>query len=403
MQATHQEQLTTWIDTVSSHLPTLSKPQATVLALWSFVAMLMQTASLSVASLTLAGLLGQKSNTVRQRLREFYKPKQKKKGHQRRDLKVHTCFAPLLTWIIELWPGQQIALALDPTLCRDRFVCLAVSLVYRGGSLPVAWHILPANQEEPWMPHYEQMLTQVRVAIPAGYTVLILTDRGLYSKLLYRHIQTMPAHPFMRITANGLFLPKTAPHTWLALREIVPGPGHYYIGRGTMFKTPRCRLKCTLVVLWEEGYDTPWYLITDLAPEDCDGSYYGLRAWIEQGFRCVKSSGMKWEQSRIRACERMERLWLVYAVSMLWSHAVAGAIETDEEALLELHWSVVDLFDRCEGGRRRRVRRFRLGMLALLILLLRQKPLPMPEALHPDPWPVTTGCQRVFLQSEHPP
>lgn len=403
MQATHHEQISSWTREVSTHLPVLSKPQARVLALWSFAAMLNQTASLTAAALLLAGLLGQKSNTVRQRLREFYKPQDKKKGPQRRELDVSTCFAPLLTWILQLWPSRQIALALDPTLCRDRFVCLAISLVYQGGALPVAWRILPAGQKGRWMPHYKDMLTQLGAAVPEDYTVLVLTDRGLYSKPLYQHIRQVGFHPFMRITDTGLFWPQRHPHRWLALREIVPHPGCYYIGRGTMFKTPERRLGCTLVVLWEEGYEEPWYLLTDLEPEACDGRYYGLRMWIEQGFRCVKSSGLKWEQSRMTDCRRMERLWLVYAVSLLWSHALAGAIETDEQALLKLNWSVVDLFGRSGERTRRRLRRYRMGMLALLLLLLRQEPVPMPRALQPDPWPMTQNCQRVFLGSADPP
>ncbi len=129
MHATRHEQVNTWITTVSSQMSHLSKPQATVLALWSFAAVIAQSASMTLSALLLAGLLAQKANTLRQRLKEFYKPQAAKKGDQRQELDVEACFAPLLSWVLRLWPGQQIALALDPTLCRDRFVCLSVALV----------------------------------------------------------------------------------------------------------------------------------------------------------------------------------------------------------------------------------------------------------------------------------
>src|SRR5215470_5130098 len=38
----------------------------------------------------------------------------------------------------------------------------------------------------------------------------------------------------------------------------------------------------------EEGYKDPWLLLTDLAPEASDAGWYGLRAWIEQGFKITK-------------------------------------------------------------------------------------------------------------------
>lgn len=399
----HEDQLRHWTETVQVQLDTLSKPQATVLALWSFATVILQTASLSMASLLLAGLLDQKTNTVRQRLREFYKPKAKKTGAQRQELDVTVTFAPLTRWVLSLWPEPQIALALDPTLCRDRFACLAVSLVYQGGSIPLAWKILPANTKGAWMQHWKPLLETIRAAVPAGYTVLVLTDRGLYQKDLFRQIRALAFHPFMRLNKNGQFCPADRPcqaRRWWPLPELLPGPGHYYIGRGAMFKTRRCRLSCTLVVLWEAGYAEPWYLITDLEPAACEGACYGLRAWIEQGFRCIKSGGCQWEQSRITECARMERLWLVYALSLLWTQALAGEIEAGQARWMPLALSLVDLFGRSQRRAHRRIQRHRLGFIVLLLMLIKGRRLPVPRTLQPDPWPVTSGCRRVQLFKE---
>jgi len=57
---------------------------------------------------------------------------------------------PFLSWIVTLWTGPQLALALDATALGDRFVVLAVCVVYRGCAIPVAWTILPANQPGAW-------------------------------------------------------------------------------------------------------------------------------------------------------------------------------------------------------------------------------------------------------------
>jgi heme exporter protein D len=51
--------------------------------------------TLTAVALLLTQLVGQKRNSVRQRLREFYQEADAKKGEHRRQLDVRPCFAPL--------------------------------------------------------------------------------------------------------------------------------------------------------------------------------------------------------------------------------------------------------------------------------------------------------------------
>ena len=56
-----------------------------------------------------------------------------------------------------------------------------MSVLYRGSAIPVAWHILPANQKGPWLSPILDLLHRLAPAIPQTTTVLVLTDRGLWS------------------------------------------------------------------------------------------------------------------------------------------------------------------------------------------------------------------------------
>jgi hypothetical protein len=134
-----------WLTIIMQHLSHLSKPQATVLALWSFGMVLARSCALSAVSSLLAAGMQRSEQTVRQRLREWYYDTQRKRGPKRQALRVETCFAPLLGWVVSWWQGTQLALALDATTLGTRFVVLAVSVVYRGCAIPVAWVILPAG------------------------------------------------------------------------------------------------------------------------------------------------------------------------------------------------------------------------------------------------------------------
>ena len=44
---------------------------------------------------------------------------------------------------------KLLAIALDATTLGQRFVVLAVSVVYRGCAVPVAWKILQATEKQP--------------------------------------------------------------------------------------------------------------------------------------------------------------------------------------------------------------------------------------------------------------
>jgi hypothetical protein len=168
-----------WTSIIHTHLPHLSKPQAAVLALWSLGMVLARSCALTAVSVWMATLLQRKENTVRQQLREWCYEAEAKRGDQRQALAVEACFVPLLQWILRTWQGTQLALALDATTLGTRFTVLAISVVYRGGAIPVAWTILPATVPHAWRREWLRMLRLLRPAIPHGWTVIVLADRGL--------------------------------------------------------------------------------------------------------------------------------------------------------------------------------------------------------------------------------
>jgi len=138
-----------WTTIIHTQLPLLSTPQATVLALWSLGMVLARSCALSAVSVWLATWLQRQEQTVHQQLREWCYETQAKQGIHRQALAVEPCFVPLLRWVLSRWQGTQLALALAATLRGTRFAVLAVSVVYRGCAMPVAWTIVLANPPRP--------------------------------------------------------------------------------------------------------------------------------------------------------------------------------------------------------------------------------------------------------------
>ena len=99
---------------------------------------------------------------------------------------------------------------------------------------------------------------------------------------------------------------------------------------------PWRRLDCTLLACWESGHDEPWFVLTDLGPDQSESLWYGMRAWIEHGFKLLKSQGWQWQMTRMPAPDRASRLWLVLAVATRYVLAVGGeadAGDTEVETL----------------------------------------------------------------------
>ncbi len=169
-----------------------------------------------------------------------------------------------------------------------------------------------------------------------------------------------------------------------------PGPS----GRGTGIAFARHQVPCTLLARWEDGDKDPWLLLTELAPEASDAGWYGLRAWIAQGFKITKRAGWPWHRPRMTDPARAARLWLAVAVATLWLLSVGGGADEAIPAS-----TLGDIIALCPGHPRTRraprlrlVSVFRQGWVALLVALLRHDPLPQGHVV-PEPWPTVPALE----------
>jgi hypothetical protein len=371
---------------VSTNLPHLTKPQATVLALWSFGIAFTRCCGRGTVATFLALLLHDKLANIEQRLYEWCLDAPDKAGSKRQALDVTTCFAPLLGWIVRLWDSTQLALTVDASSLGDRFVVLAVSVVYRGCAIPVAWTILPAGQKGAWKREWLRLLRLLRPAIPPGWTVVVVADRGLYARWLFGRIVRLGWHPLLRVNQGCKFRPAgTAKFVWLS--ELCGQVGQRWRGRGTAFSTRQSQLECTLLAWWGEGHKEPWYILTDLAAEESDAQWYGLRSWCEQGFKCIKRGGWQWQMTQMSDPARVARLWLALAVATLWVISVGSDLEVEPPATVVEVPDLQALLGRRAPIQPRQTRLFRLGWLWLLVRALKGTALPLPSRLVPEPWP----------------
>jgi hypothetical protein len=286
------------------------------LAWYSFAVTVVQSCGMSHVACFLACLVGQKENTVRQRLREGLYEAERKRGAQRREIDVVLCFAPLLNWVLTVWrsPDKMMVLALDATTLRQTFTVLSISVLIGRCAIPIAWTVLTATQPGAWKPHWQGLLRSLPV--PTDLTVLALADRGLYAKWLFKTMVAVGWHPLLRINAQGwVQVHETGQR--LPLAQLANAClGKWWHGQVTCFSADK-RLTCTLLVLWDRQQQAAWLLVTDLPPAQVSPTWYLLRMWIEAGFKALKSAAFHWERTRRLDPARTERLWLALALACL--------------------------------------------------------------------------------------
>jgi hypothetical protein len=143
-------------------------------------------------------------------------------------------------------------------------------------------------------------------------------------------------------------------------------------------------LACTLLACWDAGHAEPWWVRTDLPVSAASPCWYAFRAWIEQGFKVIKSAALPWQYTRMTKAERAERLWLALAVTMLWLVVIGATVEGAErkETLTEIGAPV----PRPRRKAPRRHRLFVVGMAEWLAALVSGQSLPEGKLAH-EPWP----------------
>jgi hypothetical protein len=390
MQVVKNAQLNEWTRTVIKKMPHLTKSQAVVLAMWSFGIVMTQSSGLTTVSVFLATLLGKKENTVRQQLREWYRDGKDKKGDGRASLDVTACFSPLLLWILSLWPvdEKRLVLAADASTLSTRFTVLAISVVYRGVGIPVAWKIVAATQPGSWKPYWLELFDHIKNGVESDWFVIVATDRGLYAEWLYNQIKSVGWHPFMRINQQGQFQ-HHGQKEWCLLKSLVPKVGEGWKGLVTCFKTNS--IECTLLGRWESDYIDPWLIVTDLPPEVADACWYSMRSWIECMFKDGKRGGLAWHQTKMIHPKRAERHWLAIAIAILWQVSVGGAVDANLpiSSVDELPPNHIARRNFKHRGKNRWLSCFRRGYLVIKAAFLNHLTLPH-SGFFPEPWPTFT-------------
>lgn len=344
----------------------LSKPMIEVLSLYVLAMVMLRHCGQSKIANLLGQLLNRRPESVKQRLRELTYEATAKRGEKRQELTVESSFAPLLKWVMSKFKAsnRQLVLALDVTYLSNRFTILVISVLVGRTGIPVAWHIQKGDTKGSWNDIWFTLLRHIAPAVPSNWRVSVLTDSGLYSKVLFKKLRdTYGWVPFMRIDGGQASFKPKGERKWQPVSQLVCKGMTPVTIEGTCFKTKP--LRCTLSLQWGADYDKPCLIVTSLPPHAVDPALYALRYWIECGFKDFKRGFFHWEQTKMTCPQRAQRLWLVMSIAMLWLTALG------EETLDAFQW-------RSYRRTRKQTRTLSApvqGWITFLVCILRGEPL----------------------------
>src|SRR5260370_32358473 len=83
-------------------------------------------------------------------------------------------------------------------------------------------------------------------------------------------------------------------------------------------------------------------------------SWYGVRTWIEGGFKDFKRGLWGWHHSKMERASSVERLWLAMALAQFWCVSLGCQAEAEQEAEFRQNEPGASLPERHIAHRRRK-------------------------------------------------
>lgn len=248
---------------------------------------------------------------------------------------------------------------------------LMFALAWHQRALPLLWRSWCTTEpNQNWRAAIRAMLPEITNLLPADTTPVLLTDRQFPGRPLLRMLRAQGWHWLLRVRRN--FPIRLADGQVIRLGELAPCQGTRALRRGATIRD----VPTNIVATWRKTDPEPWLLITDLPPTAQCCCTYRIRTWEEELFRDLKSYGWHWDQSKVKAPERVERLLAVLALATLWMLALGQRV---------IKQGLRSVF---ESGRQRRRSRFQLGIALFRRLMANDQPVPcllrfLPEASSP--------------------
>jgi hypothetical protein len=230
------------------------------------------------------------------------------------QITTETYFAPFAQALLAGLGQDPIVLVIDGSQLGRGCMCLMVSVVYQGRSLPLGWLVFRGQKGHATEARHIEVLQQVKSLLPADTQVIVLGD-GEFDGVTW--LQTLSDH-------GWLYVCRTAKNAILYEEEVRFSFAQWGVMCGQCLSVENIaftdqRYPLGLAIAWwDVAYQAPIYLVTNLqlAEEAC--FYYRQRFCIETFFSDQKSRGFHLHKSHLADPQRLSRLLIAACLAYIW-------------------------------------------------------------------------------------
>ena len=220
-------------------------------------------------------------------------------------IEVEEIWDPFLAQVLPTWRTQPVTLILDITPFEEHAQVVSLGLVQQSRVLPLAWKVMPGQEE--WEQGQWEMVAALfeRVARALGEAdCTVIADRGLSCLTLIGLCQAHGWHDVLRINQDEYAQRKRYGtfQGWQTCSEIVAHTGQSWFGTVRLWKEHA--FETQLRAVWEEGHEEAWFLISDQPAGRKRIQQYRWRMRVESPFQDRKSRGWQWESTHVRQRDR---------------------------------------------------------------------------------------------------
>jgi hypothetical protein len=294
---------------------------------------------------------GAKQESVIERFRRFLK-------HDAQT--IDGWFLPVAKQLLSTLAEQPIQVVMDGSVVGRGCIALMLSVVYHGRALPLCWLVVRGAKGHFPASVHQELLAQVHAILPPRASVTFLGDGEFDGVELQAELQRREWHYVCRTASNIL----------LCVSGLSFHVGDLGPERGEMVTVTPAAMTAeqygpvSILAIWEQAYQEPIYLVTNMVDLDRAVRLYKKRAHIETFFSDLKSRGFQIHKSHLSDPRRLSRLLIAACLAYLWI-IYLGVCALRDDWMRRLHRQ-----DRCD------LSLFRLGLRLLAHALKDHIPIP---------------------------
>jgi len=230
------------------------------------------------------------------------------------DIDADVYFLPFAEPLLQSLACRPLALIMDGSTVGRGCLTLMVSVVYQRRALPIAWLVVKGRKGHFPEDTHIALLEQVRPLIPPAAQVVFLGD-GEFDGVNLQATLDGYGWRYVSRTAKNIVLCKAGEE--FNFESVA-------VQAGELISLPQVTLRnqnygpVHAIAWWEQGYDEPIFLLTNLADSAVACQWYRKRAQIETFFSDQKSRGFHLHKSHLSDPTRLSRLMIAACLAYIW-------------------------------------------------------------------------------------